>query len=478
MWVTFLSGPNKDRTLQLPDDRIVVGRSQSCDLLLADERVSRKHASFRVLMDGRIVVQDLGSMNGTYLNGRRIQGPALLLPDDQLQLGDTLLKASITQPASAPAPPSPLPPPGPRAPGPATIERQILGRTAPRAATLSVAALVAAVVLGGALLVMFLGGRDEAGTSPTPSALPSVPQIIQAVRPSVVLVTSLLGGRPFATGTGWVLDADEGLIVTNAHVVNGGTSFTIGVVDERRTAELVGVAPCEDLAVLRVQDTDGLRTMQLGSQAALRQGETVVALGFPASAAQRSELAATVGVVSVVETMFRLRALDVPQYPNVIQTDAAINPGNSGGPLVNEEMQLVGVNSAGITLLGGRTIQGQGYAIGVDRVKEIVAILRAGESIGWTGMSLAYPGLPRLRRLGFPPTFGLLVTTVAPGSPAAQAGFGRGPLLITRIDGRRTPGTLPSYCDVVGEAGAGDSAVFTVLRPGRSGSTDVRVSFG
>ena len=103
----------------------------------------------------------------------------------------------------------------------------------------------------------------------------------------------------------------------------------------------------------------------------------------------------------------------MPQYPNVLQTDAAINPGNSGGPLVNTDGELVGVNSAGITDLGGRTIQGQGYAIGVDRVKEIVPTLRQGRSIGWTGLGFGFepnasppgavgePGLVGdLRRLG------------------------------------------------------------------------------
>jgi S1-C subfamily serine protease len=161
----------------------------------------------------------------------------------------------------------------------------------------------------------------------------------------------------------------------------------------------------------------------------------------------------------------------------VIQTDAAINPGNSGGPLVDQEMRLVGVNSAGITLLGGRTIQGQGYAIGVDRVKEIVPTLREGRSIGWTGMGLSYPTARRLRRLGLPPVDGLLITTTVPGTPAAEAGFGRSPVLIVEIDGRRVGGALPEYCRAVGDAMAGDEASFTVFVAGQDRPQVVRVGF-
>ena len=176
-------------------------------------------------------------------------------------------------------------------------------------------------------------------------------------------------------------------------MVNDGTEMKVGIDGKLRKATVVGVAPCEDLAVLKVADNSGLRSMPLGSQSDLKEGQTVVAVGFPANASLSAQLTSTVGVVSVAKTQYKELALDVPTYTNVVQTDAAINPGNSGGPLVRvSDKRLVGVNSASRTeSADARTIQGQGYAVGVDRVKEVVPELRAGRSMGWTGMLFTYP---------------------------------------------------------------------------------------
>ena len=203
-----------------------------------------------------------------------------------------------------------------------------------------------------------------------------------------------------------------------------------------------------------------------------------MALGYPANASTTEELTATEGVVSIVNTRFDLEALDVPKYPNVIQTDAAINPGNSGGPLVDLEAKLVGVNSAGITLLGGRTIQGQGFAIGVDRVKEVTDQLRQGRSIGWTGMGFAH-GVSGsdLVDAGLPLRDGLVVTHVAPGSPAAAAGLGEQPAMVTAINGQSVDQSLPSYCDAVESIESGGTATFTVVRAGSTAESDVQVGF-
>ena len=195
------------------------------------------------------------------------------------------------------------------------------------------------------------------------------------------------GGARAGNGTGWVLDAEEGLIVTNAHVVDAGETFQVGTEESLSDAEVVGVAPCDDLAVLRVSETEGLESLKLGSQDSISQGDQVVAIGYPTNASPNDELQATEGIVSVVEQTF-----DVPNdpfvqlYPNVIQTDAPINPGNSGGPLIDSNGNLVGVNTL---IFRGRRgeIEGQGYAIGVDRVAEVVEGLRDGDSQAWLGFA-------------------------------------------------------------------------------------------
>jgi S1-C subfamily serine protease len=174
--------------------------------------------------------------------------------------------------------------------------------------------------------------------------------------------------------------------------------------------------------------------------------------------------------------------VDVPHYPNVVQTDAAINPGNSGGPLVDTAKRLVGVNSAGITLLGGRDVQGQGYAIGVDRVKEVVPLLRSGRSPGWTGMGFVHVTDPsavaaELRAAGLPAQPGLVVTHAVPGSPAADAGFGRSPVLVTEVNGQAMDGSLAAYCSAIDDGDDGGEATFTVVEAGATSPTTVSVPF-
>jgi S1-C subfamily serine protease len=221
--------------------------------------------------------------------------------------------------------------------------------------------------------------------------------------------------------------------------------------------------------------------LPLGSQDELETGETVVALGFPSSLSTESNLSSTVGAVSVVsESLNPDLLLDVPGLPNVIRTDAAINPGNSGGPLVNLDAELVGVNSASNTEQGGRAIQGQGLAIGVDRVKEIVPTLRSGTSLAFTGMGIEFApvfGSAGLEALGLPDQGGLVVQSVTPGTQAEEAGFGQAPALITAINGEPMVGNLGSYCAAVGEARTGDTATFTVIESGSTSEEDVEVTF-
>jgi S1-C subfamily serine protease len=169
--------------------------------------------------------------------------------------------------------------------------------------------------------------------------------------------------------------------------------------------------------------------------------------------------------VSVVRTRYREASPDVPEYPNVVQTDAAINPGNSGGPLVDRDGRLVGVNSATRTRSSeGRVIQGQSYAIGVDRVKQVLATLRDGRSIGWLGLGFEYPKAADLRAAGLPE--GLFVSRTVLGSPARRTALGREPFLLVGVGRTRVRTTLSSYCQAVRATQSGEVAELTVLRPG------------
>ncbi|HMM49762.1 MAG TPA: S1C family serine protease [Miltoncostaeaceae bacterium] len=358
-------------------------------------------------------------------------------------------------------------------PTPSTIERIKLRRSVNRAFLLAGAAVIAALVV----LVLALGGVFSRGSDSV-----DIPEIVARAKASTVMVISKVDDEPQGSGTGWVYDAGRGLIVTNAHVVNGGQTYSVRLESGERPVDVVGVAVCDDLALLRVADTGASLPPQLADgQDRVKQGQRVIALGFPASASEAGNLTATEGIVSVVRTRFDLASIDVPRYPNVIQTDAVINPGNSGGPLVDTDGRLVGVNSAGITLLGGRTIQGQGYAVGVDRGKEVIPTLATGVSAGWSGLGFDYIPDPEevsgdLNDAGLPIEPGLLVTSAVEGSPAAQVGFGRGPVLITAVNGRQMDGSLPAFCEALGDPGTASEATYTVYESGDTAPKDVTVA--
>jgi S1-C subfamily serine protease len=456
MWLTIKTGESRGKTVRVDGGRFVLGRDDECDLTIPDTKVSRRHACVERLADGSAVLRDLGSSNGTYVNGKRVES-APLDGTTQIQLGSTVLVATSKDPTPARAA-TVL---GSATLGsvilqtPSAIQRAVLQRSVRRATAVGGAALLVATTVA----VLFASGVLPPGSD----AAAAVERVVRAAAPSTVAVQALRQGVPVESGTGWVLDGRAGLIVTNAHVIGGGTSFQVGLNGGFRQATIVGVAPCEDLAVLRIPSSPGLQPLPLGDQASLQLGETVVAVGYPANASGQASLTSTTGVVSVVRSAYREPALDVPRYPDVVQTDAAINPGNSGGPLLDLNGMLVGVTSAGRTLSpDGRIIQGQNYAIGVDRVKEIASVLRGGRSIGWTGASFQYATASELRRRGLPD--GLPLGASVPGTPAAKAGLGDGAILLA-VNGMKVA-SLAGYCDAVAGLENGQQLTLSVLEPG------------
>ena len=469
MLVTIVSGADEGRTIRIDQEALIVGSDDGCGLVLHDRSAAARHVHLRPLRTGAVMLNDLDldPARGAWVGGERVDC-AILRGGEELQLGDTrLVLASEGVAAPAPAPSS-RPPRSHRngrrgqAPvavpsSPSMLERISLRRSVRRATILAGAVLVGLVGAVVAILTGVLGG-DSSRTR--------VETIVARATPSTVLVQAQRGVVRSGNGTGWVLDARAGLLVTNAHVVNAGDSFTVEVGDTLRSAHVVGSSPCEDLAVLRIDDSRGLRTLALGSQRSLRLGQSVVAVGYPGNASRSNALTSTTGVISVVRSEYREPALDVPHYPNVIQTDAAINPGNSGGPLLDLDGRVIGVTSAGRTLSeDGRIIQGQSYAIGVDRVRQIVGRLRTGRSGDWYGLGFRFLPARTLRQRHLPA--GLLVTSVIPGTPAARAGLpAAGRLLVTAIGSTPISNTLASYCDAVSQLEPG--------KPVRIAALDVR----
>ncbi len=169
--------------------------------------------------------------------------------------------------------------------------------------------------------------------------------------------------RPaISAGSGAVVDAGDGLVVTNFHVVRNATAIEIGLRDGRHfPAELVGVAPAVDLAILRVA-AKNLPALPLGESSRVAVGDYVVAIGNPFGLGQT----VTAGIVSATD-----RGLGGNDPRRFIQTDAPINSGNSGGPLINTRGEIIGINSALISPDGGNV--GIGFAIPSNVVREVLA---------------------------------------------------------------------------------------------------------
>ena len=224
-------------------------------------------------------------------------------------------------------------------------------------------------------------------------------------------------------GSGFIVNAD-GTILTNSHVIMRGAKVTVTLVDGREfEAKLVGADADSDLAVLRISAGEPLPTAPLGTSSDLLIGETVIAIGNPFGLSHT----VTTGVVSA--TGRSLHGED-RTYTDYVQTDASINPGNSGGPLSNIRGEVIAVNAA----IYGKA-QGIGFAIPIDRAKRVLRELVSYGEVKRTWIGVFTQELtPELAR-HFGVKKGVIVATVEPKSPAADAGLVRGDLIL-KIDGR------------------------------------------
>ena len=344
-------------------------------------------------------------------------------------------------------------------------------RDARRSARIGIAVAAVALAVAIAVGALALTGDDDGGTKTTTvrtaGAGAVTDDIVAKARGGTVYIRSLALGR-WATGTGVLVDAERGLVLTNFHVIALGENVRAGTPHGLHDASIEAAAPCEDLALLKVRGLEGRTAIELGDQSRVKQGDPVVAIGYPVSASGGRSLTSTAGVVSSVNTPLRLRLPEQPRYSNLVQTDATLAPGNSGGPLVGADGRLVGVNTIILTGVAGA---GQGYAIGVDRVRQVLGDLRRGRSTAWFGAGVSTPSRRFLRRERLPA--GVLVTGAQAGTAAASLGLSD--VLVTAVDGRRVGRSFAGYCAAMGRHGSGDTVELSVIRTAGGLEQPVRV---
>jgi len=229
-------------------------------------------------------------------------------------------------------------------------------------------------------------------------------------------------------GSGFVIDAAEGLIVTNTHVIEGADEIVVNFSDGSRLKvdKVVGKDGKTDLALLKVTPVKPLKAVKFGTSEVIRVGDWVMAIGNPFGLGG----SVTVGIISA-----KARDINSGPYDDYLQTDAAINKGNSGGPLFNMEGEVIGINTAIISPTGGSI--GIGFAVPSDIAVPVIDQLRLyGETRrGWLGVRIQSVSEDIAETLGVPENTGALVAGVTPEGPAAQAGIEAGDVIL-KFDGK------------------------------------------
>lgn len=273
--------------------------------------------------------------------------------------------------------------------------------------------------------------------------------------------------RTFSSlGSGVIIDAQRGLIITNNHVIDKADSINVALSDGRHLkAKLLGSDPETDVALLQIK-TDKLTALPFANSDKLRVGDFVVAIGSPFGLRQT----VTSGIVSALGRS----GLGIEGYENFIQTDASINPGNSGGALVNLHGELIGMNTAIFSQSGGNI--GIGFAIPINMVRDVVKqLLDHGQvkrgQLGAQAQDLT-PEL--IQAFGLEHSSGgAVVNEVTPDSPAARAGLKSGDVII-EINGKaiREAGDVRT---AVGLLRVGEKVALTILREGKRKSLVARI---
>lgn len=346
--------------------------------------------------------------------------------------------------------------------------------------------LVGAIVAGG-LVGAALWDRSGAPPAGTPVATeqqrPSntiagdnldLQSLLDKVGPSVVSIhTGTREGD--AAGSGIVL-TEDGLVLTNAHVIDGARTIEVDFADgQTAEARIIGAAPEFDVALVQAEGlAEPVTPAELGSSGDLLVGDDVVAIGNALNLGDTPSV--TTGIVSALGRSIQSPTGDT--LSDLIQTDAAINPGNSGGPLINAAGQVVGVNTAILA-----DAQNVGFALSIDSITSIIDDLKAGREVanarpvlGVETLDVAVVDPSVAQRFSITATSGAFVQKVQSGSGADAAGLQAGDV-ITEVDGRRIR-TAADVGQAVRSNQVGDTIEILIERGGREQTVSATLGSG
>jgi S1-C subfamily serine protease len=341
-----------------------------------------------------------------------------------------------------------------------------------------VSALLASLLTAGIVVAFDRGGSTTSATAGNSLLANRAGLDIQALlskaQPSVVSIQT--GERSSvgvfgAAGSGVVI-SDDGLVLTNAHVIAAATTMQVTLSDGRSVAaDLVGSLPDDDVALIRLRDASGLTPADLGNSADVRVGDDVVAIGNALNLGGPPSV--TEGIISAKD---RTIQAEKSTLRNLIQTDAAINPGNSGGPLLDAAGEVVGINTAIIS-----DAQNIGFAIAIDSVKPLIQAIKDGQGtitpdtafLGVSTQAVGEIAPDVLAQYGVRTRDGAFVADIQPGAAAGDAGLQLGDV-ITAIDGQPMSGA-DTVIAAVREHRAGDSVTITYERGGKTANVTVEL---
>jgi Do/DeqQ family serine protease len=330
-------------------------------------------------------------------------------------------------------------------------------------------------LLWASLMLVFisLGAQAALPTMVGGQAVTSLAPLVEAASPAVVSIRvtqerrsrfgipAEVGGG----GSGVIVDAGNGYILTNHHVVGEADEIEVSLIDGRTfEAELVGSDAATDIAVIKVE-ADSLAEMPIGDSNDVRVGDFVIAIGSPYGLTHT----VTSGIVSALGRT----GISRDGYEDFIQTDASINPGNSGGALVNMNGELIGINSVIISRSGGNV--GIGFAVPTEIASSIMGqILDFGEiRRGLLGVNIQTIDPEAAETLGADIEGGAIITRVFPNSAAEDAGLQVGDIIVGVNDKTVTTGS--ELRNTIGLLRSGDSVSIRYLRDNKSRSTSAKL---